>query len=491
MPADLWRSTASDLAALLERKEISAVEVAESHLERIEAVEPKLNAFLSRTGEAAVRHAKRVDEERAAGTELGPLAGIPIAVKDIFCTKGIRTTAGSKILDNYKPPYDSTVWEHLKNERALLVGKTNLDEFAMGSSTENSAYGPSKNPWDTTKVPGGSSGGSAAAVAAGMAPLALGTDTGGSIRQPASLSGVVGMKPTYGLVSRYGMIAFASSLDQAGPFSRCVRDSALVLKAIAKHDPRDSTSIPGDRPDYLGGLTRGIDGMRFGFVRELTSADMQPGVLKRVREAVELIEKLGGTIEEVSCPAFAYGLDAYYLIAPAEASSNLAKYDGTRYGLRVDAADVQKMNRATREAGFGEEVKRRILLGTYALSSGYYDAWYGRALKLRTLIVRDFEQAFKKVDLLVSPTSPTTAFGIGAKVDDPLQMYLSDVCTIPTPLAGSCGISIPCGLADEDQLPVGLQIMGAPLTEATVLRAAYALEAELKFDNSRPLGDIT
>jgi aspartyl-tRNA(Asn)/glutamyl-tRNA(Gln) amidotransferase subunit A len=491
MPVDLWRSTASELAALLERKEVSAVEVAESHLERIEAVEPKVNAFLSRTGEAAVRHAKRVDEERAAGAELGPLAGIPVAVKDIFCTKGIRTTAGSRILDNYKPPYDSTVWEHLKGERALLVGKTNLDEFAMGSSTENSAYGPSKNPWDITKVPGGSSGGSSAAVAAGMAPVALGTDTGGSIRQPASLCGVVGMKPTYGLVSRYGMVAFASSLDQAGPFSRCVRDAALVLKAIAKHDPRDSTSIPGDRPDYTGGLTRGIDGMRFGFVRELTSSDMQPGVLKRVREAVEMIERLGGTIEEVSCPAFTYGLDAYYLIAPAEASSNLAKYDGSRYGLRVDAADVQKMNRATREAGFGEEVKRRILLGTYALSSGYYDAWYGRALKLRTLIVRDFEQAYKKVDLLVSPTSPTTAFTIGEKVDDPMQMYLSDVCTIPTPLAGSCAISIPCGLADEDQLPVGLQIMGAPLTEATVLRAAFALESELKFDGSRALGDIS
>jgi aspartyl-tRNA(Asn)/glutamyl-tRNA(Gln) amidotransferase subunit A len=287
------------------------------------------------------------------------------------------------------------------------------------------------------------------------------------------------------------MIAFASSLDQAGPFARCVRDAALVLKTIARHDPRDSTSIPGDRPDYLGGLARGIGGMRFGVVRELMSADMQPGVLERVREATALIEQLGGTVEEVSCPAFGYGLDAYYLIAPAEASSNLAKYDGTRYGLRVDAADVQKMNRATREAGFGEEVKRRILLGTYALSSGYYDAWYGRALKLRTQIVRDFEQAFRKVDLLVSPTSPTTAFAIGEKANDPLQMYLSDVCTIPTPLAGSCAISIPCGLAAEDDLPVGLQLMGAPLTEATVLRAAFALESELKFDNSRALGDIS
>jgi aspartyl-tRNA(Asn)/glutamyl-tRNA(Gln) amidotransferase subunit A len=495
MPADLWRSTASDLAALLERKEVSAVEVAESVLGRIEAVEPLVHAFLSRTGDAAVRHAKRVDEERASGAVLPPLAGIPVAVKDIIATKGIRTTAGSKILDNYKPPYDATIWEHLRDDRTLLVGKTNLDEFAMGSSTENSAYGPTRNPWDRTRVPGGSSGGSAAAVAAGMAPIAIGTDTGGSIRQPASLSGVVGMKPTYGLVSRYGLVAFASSLDQAGPFARCVRDAALVLKVIAKHDPRDSTSIPGDRPDYIGGLHRGIDGLRFGVVRELMSGDMQPGVLARVREAIVKIEKLGGTVEEVSCPAFGYGIDAYYLINPAEASSNLAKYDGTRYGLRCEPSDtpwdVQKMNRATREAGFGEEVKRRILLGTYALSSGYYDAWYGRALKLRTQIVRDFEQAFRRVDLLVSPTSPTTAFQIGEKVDDPLQMYLSDVCTIPTPLAGSCAISIPCGLADEDALPVGLQLMGAPLTEATLLRAAFALESELAFDGSRAMGDLS
>jgi aspartyl-tRNA(Asn)/glutamyl-tRNA(Gln) amidotransferase subunit A len=492
MPSDLWRSTASELMPLLERKEIKAVEVAESVVARIEEVEPKLHAFISRTGDAVVRHAKRVDDDRASGAQVPALAGVPVAVKDIICTKGIRTTAASKILDNYKPPYDATVWEALREQRTLLVGKTNLDEFAMGSSTENSAYGPSRNPWDTDRVPGGSSGGSAAAVAAGMAPLALGTDTGGSIRQPAALCGIVGMKPTYGLVSRYGLIAFASSLDQAGPMTRSVRDAAVLLQHIAKHDPRDSTSIPGDRPDYVGGLGRPIAGMRFGVVTDLmgagaSSEGMQPGVLERVRAAIEILTKLGAAVEEVSLPSFSYGLDAYYLIAPAEASSNLARYDGTRYGLRMDAPDVQKMNRATREAGFGDEVKRRILLGTYALSSGYYDAWYGRALKLRTQIVRDFERAFQTVDLLISPTSPTTAFPIGEKVNDPLQMYLTDICTIPTPLAGSCAISIPCGLAPEDGLPVGLQIMGAPLTEATVLRAAFALEAELAFDGSRAL----
>jgi aspartyl-tRNA(Asn)/glutamyl-tRNA(Gln) amidotransferase subunit A len=485
--AELWRSTVSDLVPRLERREIKAAEVAESVIARIEQMEPTLNAFISRTGDAAVRHGRRVDEDRANGAHLPPLAGIPVAIKDIICTKGIRTTAGSKILDNYKPPYDATVWDQLRSQRSLLVGKTNLDEFAMGSSTENSAYGPTRNPWDTERVPGGSSGGSAAAVAAGMTPIAIGTDTGGSIRQPASLSGVVGLKPTYGLVSRYGLVAFASSLDQAGPMSRCVRDSALVLQHIARHDPRDSTSIPGDRPDYLGGLGRPITGMRFGVPRELMGEGTQSGVRERVREAIVVLEKLGGTIEEVSLPSFSYGLDAYYLIAPAEASSNLARYDGTRYGLRVEAPDVQQMNRATREQGFGAEVKRRILLGTYALSSGYYDAWYGRALKLRTQIVRDFGMAFETVDLLVSPTSPTTAFRIGEKIDDPLQMYLNDVCTIPSNLAGACAISIPCGLATEDGLPVGFQIMGAPLTEATVLRAAFALEAELAFDGSRAM----
>jgi aspartyl-tRNA(Asn)/glutamyl-tRNA(Gln) amidotransferase subunit A len=357
----------------------------------------------------------------------------------------------------------------------------------MGSSTENSAYGVTRNPWDTERVPGGSSGGSAAAVAAGMVPAAIGTDTGGSIRQPASLCGIVGLKPTYGLVSRFGLVAFASSFDQAGPLTRTVRDAALVLSEISRHDPRDATSIPGDRPDYLAGLGRPISGMRLGVVSELLGEGVQPGVARRVREALNVAEKLGAFVDEISLPSFEYGLDAYYLIAPAEASSNLARYDGTRYGLRVEAPDVVQMNRATRETGFGAEVKRRILLGTYALSSGYYDAWYGRAQKLRTMIIREFARAYEKYDLLVSPTSPTTAFRIGERADDPLQMYLSDVCTIPTPLAGSCAISIPCGVADEDGLPAGLQLMGAPLTEATLLRAAAALESELHFDGSQPL----
>jgi aspartyl-tRNA(Asn)/glutamyl-tRNA(Gln) amidotransferase subunit A len=485
--AELWRQSASDLVTLLERREVKAVEVAESIIERIDVVEPNLHAFISRTGDAAVRHARRIDEARYAGDELPHLAGIPIALKDIICTKGIRTTAGSKILDNYRPPYDATVWELLRAERMLLVGKTNLDEFAMGSSTENSAFGTTRNPWDPTRVPGGSSGGSAAAVAAGMVPVAIGTDTGGSIRQPASLSGVVGVKPTYGLVSRYGLVAFASSLDQAGPMTRTVRDAAVVLQHIAKHDPRDSTSIHGDRADYLAGLGRPITGMRIGVVTDLLGDGTQAGVAERVRQALAMAEKLGAVIEEVSLPSFQYGIDAYYIIAPAEASSNLARYDGTRFGLRVNGDDVLKMNRATREAGFGAEVKRRILLGTYALSSGYYEAWYGRALKLRTMIIRDFERAFSRVDVLVSPTSPTTAFRIGERADDPLLMYLSDVCTVPTPLAGSCAVSIPCGLAPEDGLPVGLQLMGPPLTESTLLRAAYALESELGFDGARAM----
>ena len=485
MPDDLWRRSASELVELLERGEVKAEEVAASVVARIDEAEPRLHCFISRTGEAAVRHARRIDEARAAGEQVEGLAGVPVAVKDIICTKGIRTTAGSRILDGYKPPYDATVWEVLRQQRMLLVGKTNLDEFAMGSSTENSAYGPTRNPWDTERVPGGSSGGSAAAVAAGLCPAAIGTDTGGSIRQPAALCGIVGLKPTYGLVSRYGLIAFASSLDQAGPMTRSVRDAAVLLQHMAVHDPRDSTSIPGDRADYVAGLGRPITGMRFGVVRELVGAGTQPGVRERVSEALRVLERLGGIVQEVSCPSFEHGIDAYYLIAPAEASSNLARYDGTRYGLRVDGPDVLAMNRATREAGFGAEVKRRILLGTYALSSGYYEAWYGRALKLRTMIVNDFRRAFESVDVLVSPTSPTTAFRIGERVSDPLQMYLSDVCTVPTPLAGSCAISIPCGLAPEDGLPVGFQLMGGPLTESTILRAAYALESELGFDGSR------
>jgi aspartyl-tRNA(Asn)/glutamyl-tRNA(Gln) amidotransferase subunit A len=471
------------MADLIRRGEASAEEVTRSVAERIEAADPELHAFLSHTGEAAVRHARRVDRDRADGQQLSDVAGLPIALKDVICTKGIRTTCGSKILEAYRPPYDATVWMQLRDRRMVLVGKTNMDEFAMGSSTENSAFGPTRNPWNLECVPGGSSGGSAAAVASGMTPFALGSETGGSIRQPASLCGVVGLKTTYGLVSRYGLVAFASSLDQIGPMGRTVRDTAVLLGLIASHDPMDSTSIPGDRPDYLAGLARGIQGMRFGVVKEFMGAGMQAGVLDRVNAAISLIGSLGGSVEEVSLPSVEYALDAYYLIAPAEASSNLARYDGTRYGLRVEAPDVAGMNRLTREEGFGAEVKRRILLGTYALSSGYYDAWYGRAQRLRTMIVRDFARAYEKVGLLLSPTSPTTAFKLGERMDDPLAMYMSDICTIPSNLAGTCAISIPCGLA-PDGLPVGLQIMGPALAEASVLRAAAALEAELRFDGS-------
>jgi aspartyl-tRNA(Asn)/glutamyl-tRNA(Gln) amidotransferase subunit A len=476
--ADIWRHTLSELSALLERREVSAAEVAESVVQRIDAKEPELNAFISRTGEAAVRHGRRVDEARQSGEQLPSLAGVPIALKDIFCTKAIRTTAGSKILENYRPPYDATAWSLLAEARTLLVGKTNLDEFAMGSSTENSAFGTTRNPWDTERVPGGSSGGSAAAVAAGMVPAALGTDTGGSIRQPASLCGIVGMKPTYGLVSRYGMIAFASSFDQAGPLTRNVRDAALILSHISKHDARDATSIPGDRPDYLAGLGRPINGMRLGLVSELVAEGVQPGVSERVREAVMMAEKLGAYVEEISLPSFEYGLDAYYLIAPAEASSNLARYDGVRYGLRVDAPDMTAMYGATRAAGFGPEVKRRIMLGTYALSAGYYDAYYAKAQRVRTLIIRDFETAYANHDLLLGATSPTTAFPIGAKTENPLTMYLSDVFTIPSNLAGHPAISIPYGTGD-DGLPVGVQLLAPALAEPLMFRAAAALERSL------------
>lgn len=475
----LWRRTATELRSALASKDIRATEIAESCLGRTDETEPVIKAFLSRTGEAVVRHAKRVDDLNQEGL----LAGIPIALKDVMCTKGIRTTAGSKILENYRPPYDCTIWELLRNGHAVLAGKTNLDEFAMGSSTENSAFGASRNPWNPECVPGGSSGGSAAAVAAGMVPVAFGSDTGGSIRQPASLCGIVGLKPTYGLVSRYGLIAFASSLDQIGPMTRTVADAALALNVIGRHDPRDSTSIPGPRPDYQAGLGQSIEGLKIGVVRELMGEGIQPGVREKTRDSIAHLEKLGATVSDVSLPSFEYALDAYYLIAPAEASSNLARFDGTRYGLREPAPDVISMNQATREAGFGAEVKRRILLGTYALSSGYIDAWYGRAQKLRTQIIADFTKAFEQADLLVSPTSPTTAFRIGERTDDPLAMYMSDVCTIPSNLSGGCAISIPSGLSDG--LPVGFQFMGPPGSETTVLCAAHALEQEIRFDYTK------
>jgi aspartyl-tRNA(Asn)/glutamyl-tRNA(Gln) amidotransferase subunit A len=474
-----WNSTATELVARLRNGDLSATELTQSLLDRIEEVEGDVRAFITVTPEVAMAKARAVDDARARGEDPGPVAGVPVAVKDIITTRGVRTTAGSKILHNYVPPYSATVADRLDAAGLPMLGKTNLDEFAMGSSTENSAWFPTHNPWDLDRVPGGSSGGSAAAVAAGEAPWSIGTDTGGSIRQPASLSGVVGLKPTYGLVSRSGLIAFASSLDQAGPFARTVADVALLLGVMAGHDPRDATSLPNPVPDYSSGLAGGVKGLRVGVVSQLMGEGVQPGVRSRIEEAIVLLTKLGAEVGEVSLPTFDLGIDVYYLIAPAEASANLARFDGVRYGLRVDAEDIVKMNSRTRADGFGAEVKRRIMLGTYALSAGYYDAYYGKAQKARTLIIRDFARAYENFDVLLSPTSPTTAFGIGEKTQDPLTMYLSDVCTVPTSLAGATAISIPCGVAPEDGLPVGLQLMGKALDEATILRAAHALEQEL------------
>jgi aspartyl-tRNA(Asn)/glutamyl-tRNA(Gln) amidotransferase subunit A len=484
---ELWELDASELAAAIRRREVSATDATRSVVERMQATEPSLHSFVTTTPEAALARAAEVDAAIASGEDLGPVAGVPIAIKDIVCTKGVRSTASSKILENYVPPYSATVAQCTDAAGLPMTGKTNLDEFAMGSSTENSAFFPTANPWDLGRVPGGSSGGSAAAVASGQAPWALGTDTGGSIRQPAALCGVVGLKPTYGLVSRYGLIAFASSLDQAGPITRSVRDAALLLQVIADHDPRDSTSLPGERPNYTARLEEGIEEMRIGVVKEISGEGMQEGVRMRFREAMQILEKLGATLDEISLPTLEMGIDIYYLIAPAECSSNLARYDGVRYGLRAEGDDIVKMNSATRAAGFGPEVKRRIMLGTYALSAGYYDAYYGKALKARTLLVNDFARAYQKFDLLISPTSPTTAFRFGEKTADPLTMYLSDVCNVPTSLAGATAISVPCGLAQEDNLPVGLQFMGKALDEVNVLRAAYAFEQELGFDEKPPI----
>jgi aspartyl-tRNA(Asn)/glutamyl-tRNA(Gln) amidotransferase subunit A len=485
--AELWEETGSRLASLIAAGEVSARQVTESVLGRIEFCEPKVRAYLTVTPDAARDAADRVDAAIASGEALGAVAGVPLALKDIICTKGITSTAGSKILQGYVPPYSATVAERLEAAGAPLVGKTNLDEFAMGSSTENSAYYPTHNPWDLERVPGGSSGGSAAAVAAGEAVWSLGTDTGGSIRQPASLCGVVGVKPTYGRVSRFGLIAFASSLDQAGPITRDVKDAAVILKAISGHDPRDSTSLSNSVPDYVGTLSEGIEGCRIGIVKEISDVGLEPGVKQKFQEAVLLLEKLGAEIGEVSLPSFNYGIDVYYLIAPAEASANLARYDGVRYGLRVDAPDVTSMNSLTRAKGFGSEVKRRIMLGTYSLSAGYYDAFYLKAQKARTLIVRDFARAYEDFDLLISPTTPTTAFRLGEKLQDPLTMYLSDICTVPSPLAGTPAITVPCGLSPDDGLPVGLQFMARALDEQVMLQAAYAFEQELGFSDKPPI----
>ena len=481
--SDLIRQSAATLASAIAEGEVSAVDVAQAHLDRITAVDERVHAFLHVTAESAIAQAKAVDAKRASGDTLGPLAGVPLALKDILAMKGEPTTCGSKILEGWRPPYDATVVERLRANDIVILGKTNMDEFAMGSSTEHSAYGPTRNPWDLDRIPGGSGGGSAAALAAFEAPLAIGTDTGGSIRQPASVTGTVGTKPTYGAVSRYGLVALASSLDQAGPCARNVLDTALLHAAIAGHDPRDSTSINAAVPDVVAAARRAdVRGMRIGIVKELSGDGYQSGVAQRFTEALAILEHLGAEIVEVSCPHFEYALGAYYLILPSEASSNLARFDGMRYGLRAGddgQHSVEQVMALTREAGFGPEVKRRIMLGTYALSSGYYDAYYGSAQKVRTLIGRDFASAFDQVDVLVSPTCPTTAFKIGEKVDDPLAMYLNDVATIPINLAGNAAMSLPVGLAPEDGLPVGLQIIAPPMGDDRLYNVGAALEGAL------------
>ena len=479
----VWRP-ATELSAALEAGDVAAEEVTSAFLDRSRAADPALSTYLEITEEAALDAARRADDARASGRRDSPFAGIPIAYKDLFSTTGIRTTAGSQILHNWVPPYDATVVDRGHRAGLPMLGKTNMDEFAMGSSTENSGFMPGRNPWDPERVPGGSSGGSAAIVAAGGAPWAWGTDTGGSVRQPASLCGVVGVKPTYGRVSRYGIVAFASSLDQAGPFARTVQDAAALLELVAGHDPRDSTSIPEGPPDLLAGIDGGIDGMRIGVVKEFRGEGIQPGVRTRVDEAYERLARLGATLEEVSLPSFEHGISAYYLVAPAEASANLARYDGVRYGLRSEGNDIVEMTSRTRDEGFGPEVKRRVMLGTYALSAGYYDAYYGKAQKVRTLIIQELERAYESVDLIVCPTSPTTAFKLGERTDNPLEMYLSDIFTVPVNLAGNAGISVPCGLSPDDGLPVGLQVIAKALDEKTMFRAAYAFEQDLGWINS-------
>jgi aspartyl-tRNA(Asn)/glutamyl-tRNA(Gln) amidotransferase subunit A len=471
-------STAIGIAAAVRAGERSAVDVTEEHLARIEARDGELHAFNHVMADEARAAAVDVDARVAAGEGAGlPLAGVPVALKDNLCTRGIPTTCSSRILDGWRPPYDATVVARLQHAGAVVIGKTNLDEFAMGSSTENSAFGPTRNPHDVSRVPGGSSGGSAAAVAAGFAPLALGSDTGGSIRQPAALCGVVGMKPTYGAVSRYGLVAFASSLDQIGPFASTVEDAAALLEAIGGHDPCDSTSIPGGLPPVVEGLSAGVEGLRVGVVSELIDG-CDADVRARVDAAVTALSEAGAKVDEAEVPSAVYGLSAYYLIAPAEASSNLARYDGVRYGLRVDGEDIASMYTRTRAAGFGAEVKRRIMLGTYALSAGYYDAYYGQAQRVRTLIIRDFERAYESFDVLVGATAPTVAFAIGDKSENPLAMYLSDVFTIPSNLAGHPAMSVPYGVG-AGGLPVGVQVLAPALGEPVMFRVAAALERSL------------
>jgi aspartyl-tRNA(Asn)/glutamyl-tRNA(Gln) amidotransferase subunit A len=482
--SELTTKSAAELAGLIATGDVSSVEVTQAHLDRIAAVDDRVHAFLHVDTDGALAAARAVDQRRAAGEQLGALAGVPVAVKDVLTTRGVPTTCASKILEGWRPPYDSTVVARLREAGLVILGKTNMDEFAMGSSTEYSAYGPTHNPWDLDRIPGGSGGGSAAALAAYEAPLAIGSDTGGSIRQPGAVTGTVGAKPTYGGTSRYGLIAFSSSLDTPGPCARGVIDTALLHAVIAGHDPRDSTSIPAPVPPVVAAAAQGamgdLTGVRIGLVSQFSGEGAEPGVMAAFRDAVAALSKLGAEVVEVSCPHFDYALPAYYLIAPSECSSNLARFDGVRFGLRTgDDGEraLEEVMSLTRDAGFGPEVKRRIMLGTYALSSGYYDAYYGQAQKVRTLITRDFTAAFEQVDVLVSPTTPFVAFPIGARTADPYQMYLADLYTIPTNLYGGPAISVPCGLSDG--LPVGLQIMAPTLADDRMYRLAAALETVL------------
>ena len=475
-----------ELHQQLINKERSAVEITQEALNRIQIIEPKIHSFLHVTSDRALEQAQQVDAKIAAGEEIGLLAGIPIGIKDNLCTQGIPTTCASRILQNFVPPYESTVTQKLADAGAVMVGKTNLDEFAMGGSTETSAYQLTANPWDASRVPGGSSGGSAAAVAADECVVALGSDTGGSIRQPASFCGIVGMKPTYGLVSRYGLVAFASSLDQVGPLGRSVEDTAILLNAIAGYDPKDATSLKVEVPDYTQFLTPDVKGKKVGVIRETFGDGLDPEVEKAIQGAIAQLKDLGAEIQEISCPRFRYGIAAYYIIAPSEASANLARYDGVRYGARAeDAENLMDMYTRTRSEGFGAEVKRRIMIGTYVLSAGYYDAYYLQAQKVRTLIKQDFEQAFSQVDVLVSPTAPTTAFKMGEKTADPLSMYLTDLMTIPVNLAGLPGMSVPCGF-DAQGMPIGLQIIGNVLREDQIFQVASAYEQATEWQKHSP-----
>jgi len=502
---EIWEMSAGRILSLLSSGEVTSQEVLDSYLARIKEVDPELHAYLDVLEPEARIEAARIDDMVLRGEDPGPFLGLPVAIKDNLCLKGAKCTCASRVLDDWVAPYDATVIARLRKKGAVFIGKTNMDEFAMGSSTENSAFGPTKNPWDMERVPGGSSGGSAAAVAAGMAPLALGSDTGGSIRQPAAFTGVYGLKPTYGLVSRYGLVAFASSLDQIGPFGQSVWDCALLLEAMAGYDPLDSTSTLGMNKDalsYTRDLKRPIKGLRAGVPKEFMGFGISPGVKKRFDEALETLSDLGVTIEETSLPRVPYALDTYYIIAPSEASSNLARFDGVRFGFRAEARNLESMYTETRGRGFGPEVRRRIMLGTFALSAGYYDAYYLRAARIRTLIRRDFEEAFRTFDVLLSPTTPTCAFKLGEKIDDPLSMYLADVLTVPVNLAGLPALSMPCGFAGADDepmvsLPVGLQIIGKPFDEISILALGHALEeaigdeiAEKAREMRRELGKV-